>query len=201
MSQPRTKSTANGNLPMRLEKKSSATEVPAQRGIAGEQIELSVVMPCLNEHETVGVCVRKAVAALRQAGISGEVILADNGSTDGSVEIAQAEGARVVHITEKGNGNALKGGILAASGQYVLMADSDDSYDFSHIPRFLEQLRSGSDLVLGNRFRGGIADEAMPSLHRYLGNPVLTGVGRLFFRSPCGDFHFGMRAFRPAAIN
>ena len=187
---------ANGNLPMRLEKKISATTVPDQRTAAGELIELSVVMPCLNEHETAGVCVRKAVAALRQAGISGEVILADNGSTDGSVEIAQAEGARVVHIAEKGYGNALKGGILAASGQYVLMADSDDSYDFSHIPRFIEQLRSGSDLVMGNRFRGGIADEAMPSLHRYLGNPVLTGVGRLFFRSPCGDFHCGMRAFR-----
>jgi glycosyltransferase involved in cell wall biosynthesis len=102
----------------------------------------------------------------------------------------------VVHVAEKGYGNALKGGILAASGQYVLMADSDDSYDFSHIPRFIEQLRSGSDLVMGNRFRGGIADEAMPSLHRYLGNPVLTGIGKLFFRSPCGDFHCGMRAFR-----
>ena len=160
------------------------------------QIELSVVMPCLNEQETVGVCVRKAIASLRDAGIRSEVIVADNGSTDGSIEIAQAEGARVVNIGEKGYGNALKGGILASRGQYVLMADSDDSYNFSHIPLFLEQLRTGSDLVMGNRFRGGIERQAMPFLHRYLGNPVLTGIGRLFFRSPCGDFHCGIRGFR-----
>jgi glycosyltransferase involved in cell wall biosynthesis len=163
---------------------------------AGERIELSVVMPCLNERETVGVCVRKAMATLQQAGISGEVIVADNGSTDGSVEIAQAEGARVVNVAEKGYGNALKGGIEAASGEYVLMADSDDSYDLTHIPRFVELLRAGSDLVMGNRFSGGIADHAMPFLHRYLGNPVLTGIGRLFFSSTCKDFHCGMRAFR-----
>ena len=161
-----------------------------------ERIELSVVMPCLNERETVGVCVRKAIATLWKSGISGEVIVADNGSTDGSVEIAQAEGARVVKVTEKGYGNALKGGILAARGEYVLMADSDDSYDFAHIPRFVEQLRAGSDLVMGNRFSGGIARQAMPFLHRYLGNPVLTGIGRLFFGSTCRDFHCGMRAFR-----
>jgi len=160
------------------------------------QLELSVVMPCLNEHETVGVCVRKALATLREAGISGEVIVADNGSTDGSIEIAQAEGARVVNVADKGYGNALKGGILASSGEYVLMADSDDSYDFRHIPSFLEELRNGSDLVMGNRFRGGIADDAMPFLHRYLGNPVLTAIGRLFFRSNCKDFHCGLRAFR-----
>lgn len=163
---------------------------------AGERIELSVVMPCLNEGETVGVCVRKAIATLQQAGISGEVIVADNGSTDGSAEIAQAEGARVVNVAEKGYGNALKGGILAASGEYVLMADSDDSYDLTHIPRFVEQLRTGSDLVMGNRFSGGIAYHAMPFLHRYLGNPVLTGIGRLFFGSTCKDFHCGMRGFR-----
>jgi glycosyltransferase involved in cell wall biosynthesis len=187
---------ANESSTMKLDTTTPSTEALMQRSVPHEPIELSVVMPCLNEHETVGVCVRKAIASLRQAGISGEVILADNGSTDGSVEIAQAEGARVVHVAEKGYGNALKGGILAASGQYVLMADSDDSYDFSHIPRFVEQLRSGSDLVMGNRFRGGIADEAMPALHRYLGNPALTAIGRLLFRSPCGDFHCGMRAFR-----
>ena len=173
-----------------------ATIVPDQSGSPGARVELSVVMPCLNERETVGVCVRKAVAALEKAGISGEVILADNGSTDGSVEIARTEGARVIHVVEKGYGNALKGGILAARGEYVLMADSDDSYDFSHILRFVEQLRAGSELVMGNRFRGNIEDRAMPPLHRYLGNPVLTGIGRLFFRSPCGDFHCGMRAFR-----
>ena len=162
----------------------------------GQPVVLSVVMPCLNERETVGVCVRKAMVALREAGIPGEVIVADNGSTDGSVEIAQAEGARVVNIGEKGYGNALKGGILAALGEYVLMADSDDSYDFSHAPRFLTELRTGSDLVMGNRFQGGISDRAMPFLHRYFGNPVLSGIGRLFFGSPCGDFHCGMRGFR-----
>src|ERR1700677_2527569 len=165
--------------------------VPAEK-----QVELSVVMPCLNERETVGVCVRKAIATLRETGIEGEVIVADNGSTDGSIEIARAEGARVVSIDEKGYGNALRGGILASRGEYVLMADSDDSYNFAHIPRFVEQLRAGSDLAMGNRFRGGIADQAMPFLHRYLGNPALTGIGKLFFGSPCGDFHCGMRGFR-----
>jgi glycosyltransferase involved in cell wall biosynthesis len=159
-------------------------------------VELSVVMPCLNEEETVGVCVRKATETLRMAGISGEVIVADNGSTDNSAEVARAEGARVVSVTAKGYGSALMGGIAAAHGEYVLMGDADDSYDFAHIPGFLEQLRAGSDLVMGNRFRGGIADDAMPFLHRYLGNPVLTGIGKLFFASPCGDFHCGMRAFR-----
>jgi glycosyltransferase involved in cell wall biosynthesis len=163
---------------------------------AGKQLELSVVMPCLNERETVGVCVRKALVSIREAGILGEVIVGDNGSTDGSVEVAEKEGARVIHVADKGYGNALKGGILAARGEYVLMADSDDSYDFSHIMRFIEPLRAGSDLVMGNRFRGGIAKDAMPPLHRYLGNPVLTGIGRLFFRSPCKDFHCGMRGFR-----
>ncbi|MDX6461217.1 MAG: hypothetical protein QOE55_4914 [Acidobacteriaceae bacterium] len=163
---------------------------------AAQPIELSVVMPCLNERETVGVCIRKAMVALKDAGIPGEVIIADNGSTDGSVELAQAEGARVVNIEQKGYGSALKGGILAARGRYVLMADSDDSYDFGHAPRFVQQLRMGSDLVMGNRFQGGIKDKAMPFLHRYLGNPVLSGIGRLFFGSPCGDFHCGMRGFR-----
>ena len=158
--------------------------------------ELSVVMPCLNEQATVGLCVRKALNTLRAAGISGEVIIADNGSTDGSPEIAEAAGARVISVDEKGYGSALIGGISAARGAYVLMADADDSYDLSHIPRFLAQLRAGSDLVMGNRFRGGIQHRAMPRLHRYIGNPVLTAIGRLFFPSPCGDFHCGMRAFR-----
>jgi len=157
--------------------------------------ELSIVMPCLNEQETVGICVRKALAALREAGIDGEVIVADNGSTDHSIPIAQSEGARVVPVAAKGYGNALKGGILAARGQYVLMADSDDSYNFGHVPRFLQSLRDGSDLVMGNRFRGGIARGAMPPLHRYLGNPVLTRIGKLLFPSPCEDFHCGIRAF------
>lgn len=164
--------------------------------ITPESIELSVVLPCLNERETVGICVAKAVTALKDAGISGEVLVADNGSTDGSVELAQAAGARVVHVENRGYGNALRGGIQAARGTYVLMADSDDSYEFAHIPRFVERLRSGSDLVMGNRFRGGIGKGAMPVLHRYLGNPVLTAIGRLFFCSPCKDFHCGIRAFR-----
>jgi glycosyltransferase involved in cell wall biosynthesis len=181
---------------MSLDREIHSGTVLAQRLDApstdGQPIELSIVMPCLNERETVGVCVRKAMAALQDAGISGEVIVADNGPTDDSVEIARAEGARVVNIEAKGYGSALKGGILASRGEYVLMADSDDSYDFSHAPRFLEQLRSGSDLVMGNRFLGGISNQAMPFLHRYLGNPVLSGIGRLFFKSPCGDFHCGL---------
>jgi glycosyltransferase involved in cell wall biosynthesis len=164
-------------------------------------VELSIVMPCLNEAETVRVCVRRALDAMWQSGISGEVILADNGSADGSPDIAEDEGARVVHVRERGYGHALRAGILAARGEYVLMADSDDSYDFSHIPRFLEKLRAGSDLVMGNRLRGGIAAGAMPFLHRYLGNPGLSGIGKLFFGSPCGDFHCGIRAFRKGSFD
>ncbi len=172
----------------------------AASATAAQEIELSVVLPCLNEVETVGACVRKAMATLREAGISGEVIVADNGSTDGSREIAESEGARVVYAERKGYGSALNAGILSARGQYVLMADSDDSYDFSHIPRFLEQLRAGNDLVMGNRFLGGIAKNAMPGLHRYVGNPVLTAIGRLFFKSPCGDFHCGIRAIKKGSF-
>jgi len=163
---------------------------------ADRAIELSVVLPCLNERETVGTCVAKARATIESAGLRGEVIVADNGSSDGSIELAQAAGARVVHVDQKGYGNALRGGIQAARGIYVLMADSDDSYEFSHIPRFVEELRNGSELVMGNRFRGGIQDGAMPPLHRYVGNPVLTAIGRLFFHSPSKDFHCGIRAFR-----
>ena len=169
---------------------------PAFRGASAGCVSLSVVMPCLNEEATVGICVRKALAALIDAGISGEVIVADNGSTDCSVPIAEAEGARIVEVKEKGYGSALKAGIMAARGTYVLMADSDDSYDFGHVPRFYEKLCAGSELVMGNRFLGGIAPQAMPFLHRYLGNPLLTTIGRLFFRSPCCDFHCGIRAFR-----
>ena len=165
-------------------------------GFAEDAVEISVVLPCLNERETVATCVAKAIRSLQSARISGEVIVADNGSTDGSVELAEFAGAKVVRVEQRGYGNALRGGIQAAIGTYVLMADSDDSYDLDDIRRFLEQLRSGSDLVMGNRFLGGIRPGAMPVLHRYLGNPALTAIGRLFFRSPCQDFHCGMRAFR-----
>lgn len=162
-------------------------------------IELSVVMPCLNEAETIGACIRKARAALEQANVAGEVIVGDNGSTDGSVEMAERLGAKVVRVKAKGYGSALMGGIAAAVGKYIVMGDADDSYEFGHIPRFLEQLRNGADLVVGNRFRGGIKPGAMPTLHRYLGNPVLSALGRLFFKSPVGDFHCGLRGFSAEA--
>ncbi len=165
-----------------------------------DSIEVSVVIPCLNEAETLAVCIRKALVCLSENGISGEVIVADNGSTDGSQAIAEAEGARVVPVEAKGYGNALMGGIEAARGRYVIMGDADDSYDFSALGPFIEKLRKGNDLVMGNRFRGGIAPGAMPALHRYLGNPVLSGLGRLFFRCPVGDFHCGLRGFSREAI-
>jgi hypothetical protein len=156
-------------------------------------------MPCLNEAETIGACIGKARAALEQANVAGEVIVGDNGSTDGSVEIAERLGAKVVHVKAKGYGSALMGGIAAAAGKYIVMGDADDSYEFGHIPRFLEQLRNGTDLVMGNRFRGGIKPGAMPALHRYLGNPVLSALGRLFFKTPVGDFHCGLRGFSAEA--
>ena len=159
-------------------------------------MELTVVMPCLNEAETVATCVRKAVRFLADNGIDGEVLVADNGSTDGSRQLAADAGARVVPIPERGYGNALMGGIIAAHGEYVIMGDADDSYDFTNLMPFILELRKGYDLVMGNRFKGGIAPGAMPPLHRYLGNPVLSFVGRLFFPSAIGDFHCGLRGFR-----
>jgi glycosyltransferase involved in cell wall biosynthesis len=162
--------------------------------------ELTILMPCLNEAETLQRCILKAQRFLDCAGISGEVVVADNGSTDGSQAIAESHGARVVPIMERGYGNALIGGIRAACGYYVIMGDSDDSYDFSNLHLFVEKLREGFELVMGNRFQGGVMPGAMPPLHRYLGNPVLTTVGRLFFRSPCGDFHCGLRGFRRDSI-
>lgn len=162
-------------------------------------LELTVVMPCLNEAETLAICVDKAMAALRENNIAGEVVVADNGSTDGSQQIAIDHGARVVNVPIRGYGAALNAGILAAQGKYVLMADADDSYNFAHIPRFLEQLRNGADLVMGNRFAGGIGPGAMPPLHKYLGNPVLSWMGRTLFHTPVGDFHCGIRAFSKSA--
>jgi glycosyltransferase involved in cell wall biosynthesis len=158
-------------------------------------LELTILMPCLNEAETLAVCIRKALGYLERSGVAGEVVIADNGSTDGSQEIAMALGARVVPIPTKGYGSALLGGIKAARGRYVIMGDSDDSYDFSRLENFVEKLREGWQLVMGNRFQGGIAPGAMPKLHRYIGNPVLTSIGRMLYGSPSGDFHCGLRGF------
>lgn len=162
--------------------------------------ELSIVMPCLNEAETLAICIRKAQRFLAENQVAGEIIIADNGSADGSQAIAQAEGACLVHVIEKGYGSALMGGIKAAQGQYVIMGDADDSYDFSALGGYLEKLRQDYDLVMGNRFKGGIQPKAMPPLHRYLGNPVLSGIGRLFFRIQVGDFHCGLRGFKRQSI-
>jgi glycosyltransferase involved in cell wall biosynthesis len=158
-------------------------------------VELTIVMPCLNEAETVETCVRKAMGFLAQSGIDGEVVVADNGSTDGSQRLATDAGARVVAVKDKGYGNALMGGIAAARGKYVIMGDADDSYDFTSLMPFVTELRKGYDLVMGNRFKGGIEPGAMPRLHKYLGNPVLSFIGRLFFPSAIGDFHCGLRGF------
>jgi hypothetical protein len=164
-------------------------------------IEVTVLMPCLNEAETIAVCVRKAVRCLDELGITGEVLVSDNGSTDGSQELARANGARVVDAPIRGYGGALLAGIEAANGRYVIMADADDSYDLSNLGPFVERLREGNDVVMGNRFKGGIAPGAMPPLHRYLGNPVLSLIGRVLFGlRHVGDFHCGIRGFDRARI-
>jgi glycosyltransferase involved in cell wall biosynthesis len=182
---------------------SAATSNPingtSKRPVVDAAVEVSIVMPCLNERETLASCIRKAQKALDEQHIAREIIVADNGSTDGSAELAAGLGARVVSVTEKGYGSALQAGIAAARGRYVVMGDSDDSYDFSAIEPFVDQLRRGADLVVGNRFQGGILPGAMPWKHRWLGNPVLSWIGRLFFRCPVGDFHCGLRGFRKDA--
>ncbi len=167
---------------------------PTEQGI-----EVSIVMPCLNEARTVGVCVGKAIRALSEMGTTGEVIVADNGSTDGSQEIASAAGARIISVARRGYGAALQGGIADCHGRYIVMGDADDSYDFTQIAPFVERLRAGDDLVVGNRFRGEIRPGAMPWHHRYIGNPVLTGLLNLFYRTRVGDAHCGLRAFRKDA--
>jgi glycosyltransferase involved in cell wall biosynthesis len=164
------------------------------------QVELTILMPCLNEAETLQVCVEKARGFLDRSGITGEVVVADNGSTDGSQEIATAAGARVVPVPQRGYGSALSAGIEAARGRYVIMGDADDSYDFSDLSAFVRELRAGADLVMGNRFAGGIDEGAMPPLHRYLGNPVLSLIGRVFFKTKIRDFHCGLRGFDRARI-
>jgi hypothetical protein len=163
-------------------------------------VELTILMPCLNEAETIGVCVGKARGFLDRAGIDGEVLVADNGSVDGSTEIARRLGARTIEVPRRGYGAALIQGINAARGRYVIMGDADDSYDFAALDQLVTALRSGADLVMGNRFSGGIQHGAMPALHRYLGNPVLSFIGRLFFRCRIGDFHCGLRGFRRDSV-
>ena len=157
-------------------------------------------MPCLNEAETLETCIRKAQGFLKENQIEGEVVVADNGSADGSREIARRCGARLVDVPQKGYGSALMGGIAAARGEYVIMGDADDSYDFTNLQPFISALDDGADLAMGNRFKGGIMPGAMPFLHRYLGNPVLSGLARTFFKSNVGDFHCGLRGFRRQAI-
>ncbi|MBU2919963.1 glycosyltransferase family 2 protein [Winogradskyella psychrotolerans] len=158
-------------------------------------------MPCLNEAETLTICITKAQLFLNENNVNGEIIIADNGSTDGSIAIATSFNANVVHVEQKGYGSALKSGIDAAKGSYVIMGDADDSYDFSNLLPYLTELRKGKDLVMGNRFKGGIEKDAMPFLHKYLGNPVLSFIGRLFFKIKIGDFHCGLRGFSKKAYN
>jgi glycosyltransferase involved in cell wall biosynthesis len=167
---------------------------------AAARAEVSIVMPCLNEAETLAACIQTAQRALEAAGLRGEVIVADNGSADGSTVIARELGARVVEVPKRGYGNALIGGIAAADGAFVVMGDADASYDFSAIGPFIERLRAGDDLVVGNRFSGGIQDGAMPWSHRWIGNPVLSRIGRIFFHAPVRDMHCGLRAFRKDAF-
>ena len=163
--------------------------------------ELSIVMPCLNEAETLEICIKKAHDFFAENNINGEVVIADNGSSDGSQNIAITNGARVINIPKKGYGSALKGGIENASGKFIVMGDADDSYDFRNLNLFLTKLREGNDLVIGNRFKGGIQKNAMPFLHKYLGNPVLSFLGRIFFNLDIGDFHCGLRGFSKDAFN
>lgn len=178
----------------------AVNDSPATTAPTGPVVELTVLMPCLNEARTLATCIDKARGFMARSGVLGEVLIADNGSTDGSIEIAHAHGARVVRVRERGYGAALIAGIQAARGRFVVMGDSDDSYDFANLQGFVDALRAGHELVMGNRFAGGIRPGAMPPLHRYLGNPVLSGIGRLFFRSPVRDFHCGLRGFDRAAI-
>lgn len=167
----------------------------------GRTLELTILMPCLNEAETLATCIEKAHGYLERSGVEGEVLISDNGSTDGSQEIAQRLGARVSAAPRRGYGAALINGIEAARGRYVIMGDADDSYDFTSLDPFVEKLRDGSDLVMGNRFAGGIEPGAMPPLHKYLGNPVLSFIGQLFFRPNVRDFHCGLRGFNRARID
>jgi glycosyltransferase involved in cell wall biosynthesis len=176
------------------------TSAVTARDRRAEEIEVSILMPCLNEAETIGTCIKKAASFLARSKIHGEILIADNGSTDGSVQLAERLGARVVHVASRGYGAALRHGIEAARGHFVIMGDSDDSYNFSELDGFIAKLRDGFDLVMGNRFHGGIAPGAMPPLHRYFGNPALSFVGRTFFKMNIGDFYCGLRGFRKDSL-
>jgi glycosyltransferase involved in cell wall biosynthesis len=185
-----------GNLILETEGRSEPGQLESNR-----TLELTILMPCLNEAETLATCIRKARGFLQTSGVAGEILVADNGSIDNSREIATAEGARVVLVKSRGYGATTLGGIAAALGRFVIMGDADDSYDFLNLMPFLAKLRSGADVVIGNRFRGGIAPGAMPFLHRYLGNPLLSFLGRLFFQIKIGDFHCGLRGFERERIS
>jgi glycosyltransferase involved in cell wall biosynthesis len=178
---------------------SIAQREPKQTASTPTAVEVSIVMPCLNEAETLAKCIRHAQSAIAKGGFAAEIIVADNGSTDGSQQIARDLGARVVDVPRKGYGSALIGGIDAAKGQFVVMGDADDSYDFEAIGPLIDKLRQGYDLVVGNRFMGGIEPGAMPWSHRWVGNPVLTFISRVFFHAPVGDTHCGLRAFKKDA--
>jgi len=165
-----------------------------------ERISVTLLMPCLNEAETLAMCIRKAKSSIRANNLDAQILIADNGSTDGSIEIAKAEGAQVINIPKKGYGAALIGGIKASSKTFIVMGDADDSYSWDELSEFFHELLNGADLVVGNRFTGGIEPGAMPWLHKYIGNPALSFLGRIFFGLKIKDFHCGLRAFRRDAI-
>ncbi|GAC1623221.1 MAG: glycosyltransferase [Candidatus Acidiferrum sp.] len=183
---------------LRQPKSNPQVPEPFSKVTLASDAEISVVIPCLNEANSLAICITKALEAFRGAGLRGEVVIADNGSTDGSVEIAEQNGARVIRVPERGYGAALRAGIGAAQGAFIIMGDADDSYDFGEIPRFVEIWRKGSDVVMGNRFRGEIKPGAMPWHHKYIGNPGLTALLNLFFHAGIGDSHCGMRGFTRA---
>ncbi len=196
-----TRRTAKPDIVMKAE---HAGEVLGAQSLGSDplsqELELTILMPCLNEAETLASCIRKARSFLIRSSVNGEILIADNGSTDGSQSIARDLGARVVDIPARGYGAALRGGIAAARGRYIIMGDADDSYDFRKLEEFVAKLRDGFDVVMGNRFRGGIAAGAMPPMHRHFGNPTLSFVGRTFFNMNVGDFYCGLRGFRKESI-
>jgi glycosyltransferase involved in cell wall biosynthesis len=191
---------ANAETPVKEQSLEASIKLPTAAGGEIGNVELSVVMPCLNEVETIESCIRKAIGFLREHGVQGEIVIGDNGSTDGSREIATRAGARVVNVTERGYGAAIFHATLQARGNYIIVGDADDSYDFTALQPFLEKMREGYELVMGNRFLGGIRPGAMPWKNRYIGNPILSRIGRLFFHCSARDFHCGLRGFSAEAF-